>query len=233
MCHAWEDCKLHFLPSLRSWSQSFLYIEFLWLLVLKEFWLILHSVAVCISDEALYAVVDPFDDFACIGFKKRIVHFSSLEMRALLFLLFTKQIGRILIFFIDFWTSMDKIRASFLRMPNNHAAENTCTRNLCSKHQKSYLPFLFPERNVLSSRQAPLVPGEFWDSFTNHSTGNYLRHGINLTANQRLSPTLLGNQNTIKDGATQTTLFLYFFFWGEGSAAHKLVVSSKFVLFWV
>ena len=31
---------------------------------------ILLSAAVCISDEALYAVVDPFDDFECIGFVK-------------------------------------------------------------------------------------------------------------------------------------------------------------------
>ena len=79
---------------------------------------------------------------------------------------------------------------------------------------------------VYNSRQAPLVPGEFWDSFTNHNTGNYLRHGIKLTANQRLSPTLRENQNAIKDGATEKS----FFFWGKGAAAHKLVVSSKFVL---
>ena len=37
----------------------------------------------------------------------------------------------------------------------------------------------------------------FGGSFTNHNTGNYLRHGINITTNQRLSPTFRGNRNTI------------------------------------
>ena len=32
---------------------------------------ILLSAAVRISDEALYAVVDPFDDCECIGFRKK------------------------------------------------------------------------------------------------------------------------------------------------------------------
>ena len=38
--------------------------------VASSFERILLSAAVCISDEALYAVVDPFDDFECIGFVK-------------------------------------------------------------------------------------------------------------------------------------------------------------------
>ena len=38
--------------------------------VASSFKRILLSAAVCISDEALYAVVDPFDDFECIGFVK-------------------------------------------------------------------------------------------------------------------------------------------------------------------
>ena len=37
----------------------------------------------------------------------------------------------------------------------------------------------------------------FWGSFTSHNSGNYLRHGINITTNQRLSPTFRGNGNTI------------------------------------
>ena len=44
------------------------------------------------------------------------------------------------------------------------------------------------------------------DSFTNHNTGNFLRHSINITANQRLFPTFQGNQNTIIGGAIQTSL---------------------------
>ena len=31
--------------------------------------------------------------------------------------------------------------------------------------------------------QARSFPGVFWDSFTNHNTGNYLRHGINKNNN--------------------------------------------------
>ena len=47
-------------------------------------------------------------------------------------------------------------------------------------------------------------PGNlFWGSFTNHNTGNYLRHGINITTNQRLSPTFRGNGNTIIVGDSQ------------------------------
>ena len=34
----------------------------------------------------------------------------------------------------------------------------------------------------------------FWGSFTSHYTGNYLRHGINITTNQRLSPTFRGKR---------------------------------------
>ena len=49
-------------------------------------------------------------------------------------------------------------------------------------------------------------PGNlFWGSFTNHNTGNYLRHGINITTNQRLSPTFRGNGNTIIVGDSQTS----------------------------
>ena len=45
----------------------------------------------------------------------------------------------------------------------------------------------------------------FWGSFTNHNTGNYLRHGINITTNQRLSATFRGNGNTIIVGDSQTS----------------------------
>ena len=49
-------------------------------------------------------------------------------------------------------------------------------------------------------------PGNlFWGSFTNHNVGNYLRHGINITTNQRLSPTFRGNGNTIIVGDSQTS----------------------------
>ena len=106
---------------------------------------ILLSATVCISDEALYAVVDPFDDFECIGFvKNSSLLFIKNESSSFLIIY---EANRKNFFFVDFCTSMDKIRASFLR--NNHAAENTCTRNRCSKHQKSHLTFLFRERNVL------------------------------------------------------------------------------------
>ena len=63
-------------------------------------------------------------------------------------------------------------------------AQNRCTRNRCSKHRLSCLNFkcLFQESqdtskqmNAVSCPQRMRFPGNlFWDSFTNHNTGNYL-----------------------------------------------------------
>ena len=65
-------------------------------------------------------------------------------------------------------------------------------------------------------------PGNlFWGSFTNHNTGNYLRHGINITTNQRLSPTFRGNGNTINNGDSQTSP-LPIFPEGGGTSVHRL-----------
>ena len=65
-------------------------------------------------------------------------------------------------------------------------------------------------------------PGNlFWGSFTNHNTGNYLRHGINITTNQRLSPTFRGNGNTIIVGDSQTSP-LPIFPKGGGTSVHRL-----------
>ena len=50
----------------------------------------------------------------------------------------------------------------------------------------------------------------FRDSFTNHNTGNHLRHDIKITTNQRLSPTFQGNGNTIIVGDSQTSPLLNF-----------------------
>ena len=116
------------------------------------------------------------------------------------------------------------------------------------------MPISGEQRYKLSKRrtQARSFPGVFWDSFTNHNTGNYLRHGINITTNQRLSPTLRGNANTIKDGDWQTSLSppfsegrglytgrsrrlltqaihkrlssLFFLFLGEGASVHRLTL---------
>ena len=65
-------------------------------------------------------------------------------------------------------------------------------------------------------------PGNlFWGSFTNHNNGNYLRHGINITTNQRLSPTFRGNGNTIIVGDSQTSP-LPIFPEGGGTSVHRL-----------
>ena len=65
-------------------------------------------------------------------------------------------------------------------------------------------------------------PGNlFWGSFTNHNTGNYLRHGINITTNQRLSPTFRGNGNTIIVGDSQKSP-LPIFPEGRGTSVHRL-----------
>ena len=59
-------------------------------------------------------------------------------------------------------------------------------------------------------------PGNlFWGSFTNHNTGNYLRHGINISTSQRLSPTFRGNGNTIIIGDSQTSPLPIFLREGE------------------
>ena len=62
----------------------------------------------------------------------------------------------------------------------------------------------------------------FWDSFTNHNTGNYLRHGINITTNQRLSPTFRGNGNTIIVGDSQSHVSSPDFSWGRGTSVHTV-----------
>ena len=72
-----------------------------------------------------------------------------------------------------------------------------------------------PQRLSLSSANL------FWGSFTNHNTGNYLHHGINITTNQRLSPTFRGNGNTINNGDSQTSP-LPIFPEGGGTSVHRL-----------
>ena len=65
-----------------------------------------------------------------------------------------------------------------------------CIRNRCSKQRWSYLLMPFREsRNTNTGKQIwmPTKAELFPDSFTNHNTENYLRHGINITTNQRLS----------------------------------------------
>ena len=62
----------------------------------------------------------------------------------------------------------------------------------------------------------------YWDSFTNRNTRNYLHHGINITTNQRLSPTFRGNGNMIIVGVSQTSLPPIFFSEGGGTSVHML-----------
>ena len=98
-----------------------------------------------------------------------------------------------------------------------------------SKHRWSYLLMPFRDsRNTNTGKQiwmptkAELFPGEsILRSFTNHNTGNYLRHGINITTNQRLSPTFRGNGNTIIVGDSQTS-HLPIFPEGGGMSVHRL-----------
>ena len=59
---------------------------------------------------------------------------------------------------------------------------------------------------------------------SNHNTGNFLRQSINITANQRLSPTFQGNQNKGHD----TDVSLPDFFFREGAAVHRLQVVGFF-----
>ena len=73
-----------------------------------------------------------------------------------------------------------------------------------------------PQR--LSFSLGNLFPG----SFTNHNTGNYLRHSINVTTNQRLSPTFRGNGNTIIVGDSQTSP-LPILPEGVGTSVHRLL----------
>ena len=57
-----------------------------------------------------------------------------------------------------------------------------------------------------------------------------MRHGINITTNQRLSPTFRGNGNTIIVGDSQTSP-LTIFPEGGGTSVHRLIVGIKFTVF--
>ena len=66
-------------------------------------------------------------------------------------------------------------------------------------------------------------PGNlFWDLFTKQNTGNHLHHGINITANQRLSPAFQRNRNTIIVSDSQMSL-LPIFSEGGGTSVHRLL----------
>ena len=72
-------------------------------------------------------------------------------------------------------------------------------------------------------------PGNlFWGSFTNHYTGNYLRHGINITTNQRLSPTFRGLTGTRLSSAIRRRLLSRFFLREVGTSVHRLHESGYF-----
>ena len=62
----------------------------------------------------------------------------------------------------------------------------------------------------------------FWDLFTKQNTGNHFHHGINITANQRLSPTFRRNRNTIIVSNSQMSL-LPIFSEGGGTSVHRLL----------
>ena len=69
-------------------------------------------------------------------------------------------------------------------------------------------------------------PGNlFWDLFTKQNTGNHLHHGINITANQRLSPTFRRNRNTIIVSNSQMSLISPDFFWGRGDISTQATYS--------
>ena len=78
-----------------------------------------------------------------------------------------------------------------------------------------------PQRLSLSSGNL------FGGSFTNHNTGNYLRHGINITTNERLSPTFRGKGNTIIVGDSQTSP-LPILPDGGGTSVHRLICVNPF-----
>ena len=111
----------------------------------------------------------------------------------------------------------------------------TSTRNWCSKHQWSYFTCLFQRAEIqvnkykcrkLSTKAEFFPWGIYWDSFTNWNTGNYFRHGINITTNQRLSPTFRGNRNTIIIGDSQMSL-LPISFWGRGDVCTQAKLQQE------
>ena len=71
--------------------------------------------------------------------------------------------------------------------------------------------------------KAEVFPGESILRFIHQSQHqkNYLRHGINIITNQRLSPTFRGNGNTINDGDSQSSLLPIFSDRG-GTSVHRL-----------
>ena len=72
---------------------------------------------------------------------------------------------------------------------------------------------LFPRESILS------------DSFTNHSTGNYLRHGINITTN-RGCPQHSGETGTRLSSAIHKRL-LSRYFPREGNARTQAIIYQR------
>ena len=78
------------------------------------------------------------------------------------------------------------------------------------------------------STKAELFPGESILRFIHQSQHRkYLRHGTNITTNQRLSPTFRGNGNTIIVGDSQTSP-LPIFPEGVGTSVHRLTENSVY-----
>ena len=63
----------------------------------------------------------------------------------------------------------------------------------------------------------------FWDSFTNHNTGNYLRHGINNTTSQRPGKREHDYRRRFADVSFPG------FSWGRGTSVHRPIECKMYL----
>lgn len=125
--------------------------------VASSFKRILLSAAVCISDEALYAVVDPFDDFEWIGFvKNSSLLFFRNESSSCLIIYEANRKNFFSLIFVRPWTKFVPLFFAITSQQRTHAQSvqqtSEISLNIFVSRKKCF---------VYNSRQAPLVPGEF------------------------------------------------------------------------
>ena len=139
------------------------------------------------------------------GLAEHLHAMSTLKSRYKIWILY------ILLLFFTILTRRDR------RTSNRCSLKHRCLFQRAEKQESKY------KCAKLSTQRVIFRQDLFWGSFTSHNSGNYLRHGINITTNQRLSPAFRGNGNTIIVGDSQTSP-LPIFPEGRGTFVHRLVM---------
>ena len=126
-----------------------------------------------------------------LGLAEHLHAMSTLKSRYKIWILY------ILLFLFTIPTRRDR------RTSNRCSLKHLCLSQRAEIQENKYAPSC-PHKGWIFPQDL------FWGSFTSHNTGNHFRHGINITTNQRLSPTFRGNGNTIIVSDSQTSPFPIF-----------------------